>query len=201
MSSELSDMELELRLVPGVINVGLEPIEDVGPLQVTVVTQGAGSDLERTVTRIARSYRAGAMVEVADVAQPPAQPESLALALCEERVALHSARVDATGQARVELSWKGKGVSTTSPGGELIGPAQATLAALGGLEITIGLVLGSVSTGRGLSHSPVRVILRSPCGPEEFIGIARAPSPPEASARATLAAFNRYVGAGITRLN
>jgi len=195
MTSGLAEMELELRLLPGVVNVGLGPLDPSGHVAVTVVAFEPEPDLEITATRLARGFQTAATIEVIDLS-PPGRPGPTAGTrfVSDERVALVVSSVDEAGQAAVELSWMGARATGAGAGGVLIGPARATLGALRGLGIEIDAVLASVSTGRGVANSPVRVILRSEQSGDEFVGIAQGTSLPESAARATLAGFNRYAG-------
>lgn len=191
----LAALEVELRLLPGVLNVGFGPLEPSGHVAVSVVALHGDVDLEATATKVARSYHGAATVEVVDLSPVPSRGPTAAPLFSVERVALVSSSVDEGGQASVELAWRGASATGSGSGGALIGPARATLGALRGLGIEIAAGLASVSTGRNLANSPVRVILRSPNDDEEeYVGIAQASSASESSARATLAAFNRYVG-------
>jgi hypothetical protein len=191
----LAALELELRLLPSVRNVGFGPLDPSGHIAVTLVAERADPDLEATATKIARSYHATATVEVLDLSPGPAAPAGASPLLSVDRVALVRSAVDGGGRASVELAWRGASATGSGSGGALIGPARATLGALKGLGIEVDAGLASVSTGRNLSNSPVRVILRSDAEDGEFVGIALGSTAPESSARATLAAFNRYVAA------
>jgi hypothetical protein len=196
MSNGKAELELELRMLPGVLNVGFGQAETADPDHVSVVARDPEPGLERLATRVARGFRSAATIEIVDLSDPlrPA-PMPTAEMTADERVALVESTLDATGQALVVLSWQGNSASGTGAAGALIGPAKATLEALGGLGVTIDASLSSVSSHQGVANSPVRVILRSPNGESEFVGVARGSTDHESAARATLAAFNRYVGA------
>jgi hypothetical protein len=192
VTTGLGELEMELRLLPGVVNVGLGEPES-GHVAVTLVTLGSESDLEETATRLARASHSAATVEILDLS-PPRPPVHEALPLPgDERVALVTSTVDDAGEASVQLAWHGHIATASSTGGPLIGTARAVLGALQALGIGVEAVLASVSTGRGVPHSPVRVILRSELAGAEVVGIALASSASESAARAALAAFNRYV--------
>jgi hypothetical protein len=193
VTNRLGEVELELRLLPGVVNVGLGSPEPSGHVAVTLVVLDPEPDLEETATRVARSLHSAATVEVVDLSPPPPHNQGTArLVAPDERVALVASSVDESGEASVELSWRGSAARASGSGGPLIGTAKATLGALRGLGIDLEAGLGSVSTGRGVTNSPVRVILRAERSETEFVGIAQAGSAQESTARATLAAFNRY---------
>jgi len=190
----LAELELELRLLPGVVDVGFSPVEPTGHVAVSLVALDPEDDLHREASRIARVYRGSAAVEIIDLTPPrPAARPALAAPVPDERVALVQSAVEPTGEARVVLAWMGHSAQATAAAGALIGPAQATLRALDGLGIDVDATLSSVSAGRGLENPPVRVILRSSHDESEFVGIARGRTEPESAARATLAAVNRYL--------
>jgi hypothetical protein len=206
VSEGLAELELELRLLPGVVNVGFGPEEDGGHIGISVVTVEPDPDLELVATRVARGFRAAATVEIVDlcperVAAPV--PVAVPVLMSEERVALVESRFDvASGESRVVLSWMGNSANGIGTSGVLIGPAEATLSALASLGIGLEARLASVSSAQSVGENPpVRVILRAERGDAEFVGVARAASEPESAARATLAAFNRYVGGRGTRFN
>ncbi len=205
MNEGLAELELELRLLPGVLNVGFGPEEQGGHVAISVVALGPEQDLELVATRVARAFRQSATIEIVDVS-PPEQPapklSSLPATVSDERVSLVESRIDeTTGEATVVLSWMGNSANGRSASGTLVGPAVATLQALAGLGIALDARLASVSSGQGMVNPPVRVVLRSERGDAEFIGVARSKSEAESAARATLAAFNRYVGGLGTHLN
>jgi hypothetical protein len=202
MSNGLAELELELRLLPGVVNVGFGPVEPTGHVAVSIVTFDPEPDLERVATRVARVYQSSASVEIIDLSSPVAIEISDTVVNSDERVALvDSSLDDSTGHAIVVLSWMGNSASGTGTAGALIGPAMATLKALDGLGITMAVSLSSVSSGQGVANPPVRVILRSEHDDSEFVGVARGSNEAESAARATLAAFNRYVGGRKVQLN
>jgi hypothetical protein len=205
VSEGLAELELELRLLPGVVNVGFGPEEEGGHIAISVVALDPDPDLELVATRVARGFRGPATVEIVDLS--PTRPEEPPAArvpalISDERVALVESRFDTTtGEARVVLSWMGNSANGVGTSGVLIGSAEATLRALADLGIPIDASLASVSSGQGVENPPVRVILRAERGEAEFVGVARAAHEPESAARATLAAFNRYVGGRGSRFN
>ena len=197
MPSDLAELELELRLLPGVVNVALGPLEQSGHVGVTVVVVNPESDLEDTATRVARSLHSAATIEIVDLSPPRVEEPRSDVhdnmpRLSDERVALVASAVDDAGEAFVELALLGSSSRGSGSGGPLIGSARATLEALRGLGFELDADLVSVSTGRGVANSPVRVILRTELA-EHFEGVARGASAQDSAARATLAAFNRYL--------
>jgi hypothetical protein len=189
--ASLDDLELELRLLPGVIHVGFASVDEDRSVDVVVVALQPESDLSATAEKLARSYRTAATVEVLVVGEEAA-PAGPAPAI-RERVRLVTARYNPTGpECEVTLSLEERAGVGRSADGPLIGTAAATLHALSALGLALPAQLVSVSTQSGVANSPVRVILGE--GDEAWVGIARADSDLESASRATLDAFNRFVG-------
>ena len=188
--ASLDDLELELRLLPGVIHVGFASVDEDRSVDVVVVALQPESDLSATAEKLARSYRTAATVEilvVGEAAAASAEPPS------RERVRLVTARYDPMGtESEVTLSLEERAGVGRSAAGPLIGSATATLEALSALGLPLAVQLVSVSTQSGVTNSPVRVIIGE--GDDAWVGIARAGSDPESASRATLDAFNRFVG-------
>ena len=65
--ASLEDLELELRLLPGVINVGFGSVDDDRSVEVIVVAVQPESDLSATAERLARAYRTAATVEIVTI--------------------------------------------------------------------------------------------------------------------------------------
>jgi hypothetical protein len=193
--ASLEDLELELRLLPGVINVGFESVDDDRSVEVILVAVHPEPDLSATAERLARAYRTAATVEIVTVGDAvetvDAAPELGSLD--DDRVRLVTARVDPDGpecEVTVALLDRiGVGRATDGP---LLGAAAATLQALSSLGLTLPAHLVSVSTQSGVANSPVRVILGD--GDDAWVGVAQADSEPESASRATLDAFNRFAG-------
>jgi hypothetical protein len=190
--ASLDDLELELRLLPGVIHVGFASVDEDRAVDVVVVALQPESDLSATAEKLARSYRTAATVEILVVGEPVAAPPEPA-PTARERVRLVTARYNPTGpECEVTLTLEERAGVGRSADGPLIGTAAATLHALSALGLALPAQLMSVSTQRGVTNSPVRVILGE--GDEAWVGIARAESDLESASRATLDAFNRFVG-------
>jgi len=188
--ASLDDLELELRLLPGVIHVGFASVDEDRSVDVVVVALQPESDLSATAEKLARSYRTAATVEilvVGEAAAASAEPPS------RERVRLVTARYDPMGtESEVTLSLEERAGVGRSADGPLIGTAAATLEALSALGLPLPVQLVSVSTQSGVTNSPVRVIIGE--GDDAWVGIARGGSDPESASRATLDAFNRFAG-------
>jgi hypothetical protein len=195
--ASLDDLELELRLLPGVINVGFASVDDDRSVEVIVVARQPESDLSATAERLARAYRTAATVEIVTIGEgvtAPAEPGPVEPAPAGgDRVRLVTARYNPDGpECEVtlvlhELSGVGRAAD-----GPLTGTAAATLGALSSLGLTLPAQLVSVSTQSGVTNSPVRVILGE--GDDAWVGIAQAGSEAESASRATLDAFNRFAG-------
>jgi len=191
--ASLDDLELELRLLPGVVNVGFSSLDEDRSVDVTVVAVQPESDLLASAERLSRAYRTAATVEVITIGQAGVSAPDQQTQAVGERVRLVTARYDPTGkQSEVELALSERAVVGRASTGPLIGSATATLAALSALGFSLPVQLVSVSTRHGVADSPVRVILGQ--GDEAWTGIAHANSDPESASRATLDAFNRYTG-------
>jgi len=197
-SHSVEDLELELRLLPGVVNVGVqETIDDehraAKPL-ITLVAINPPPTLADRARRLASLLDSEADVEVVDLAAQPSPSETAGLA--GERIALVGAEFnEESGAATVRLSCAGRvgiGESTLGP---LIGGAEATLKAVTQLGTDIPVYLDSVSTIAGRLESPVRVALRPRSGMEPHVGIAQSETCVESAGRATLAAMNHYLEA------
>jgi len=248
------DLELELRLLPGVVNVGVAPGPGTTPV-LTVAALNAESDLAEAIARVVRVSGIEATFNVLDLAvtapstaPPTAEPQTIsevphqqangahhpaaaehqaradqgargddgaggrdhrhARALLQgrrervergERVALEAATFNTdTGMSVVHLRHGARDAVGESAAGPLVGGAEATLEALTKLGMDIPGRLLSVSTLRGITDSPVRVILRSTDmqsqqgqeDGENLIGVAHARTRTESACRATLNASN-----------
>jgi hypothetical protein len=190
--ASLEDLELELRLLPGVINVGFGSVDDDRSVEVILVAVHPEPDLSATAERLARAYRTAATVEIVTVDDAVDAAAELG-SLDDDRVRLVTARYDPDGpecEVTVALLDRiGVGRATDGP---LLGAAAATLQALSSLGLTLPAHLVSVSTRSGVANSPVRVILGD--GDDAWVGVAQADSEPESASRATLDAFNRFAG-------
>jgi hypothetical protein len=191
--ASLEDLELELRLLPGVVHVGFSSVDEDRSIAVVVVALEAESDLLATAERLARAYRTAATVEIVTIRGGAATATDEPAATTGERVRLVTARYDPTGsECEVTLSLSEQAGVGRASDGPLIGTAAATLEALSALGFSLPVQLVSVSTKSGVANSPVRVILGE--GDDAWVGIAQAGSDPESASRATLDAFNRFAG-------
>lgn len=187
------DFELELRALPGVVNVGFRYGErgDVDAVSLVVHSDDAGP-VRVVAKQIVSLYFPDATVSVEEM-QPVA---SVARGGAKEagRVVLVRAEFNShDGFCEVHLNVNGRVGVGRSENGPLIGGAEATLDALRQLDFEIPFYLvGSVNvaTVRGW---PVIVTLRPRANEADRHGIAQAETELVSSAKATLNALNRYL--------
>ena len=187
MSTTEEDFELELRSLPGVLNVAMERLgDDVSAVTLLVYGPNAG-ETETVARQIANLYFPSVQILVED-ANREAKPAGGGT-----RVVLNRAEFDSSsGGCEVELEYLGRtGVGTTGSG-PLIGGAEATLAALRDLGFEIPFTLLAVTNVTALKNWPVIVTLRSLDDGDDRFGVAQADDDVLAAARATLDALNRF---------
>ena len=190
MSRTEEDFELELRSLPGVLNVAMSRRENGDVSEVTLVVYGMNSaETEGVAHQIASLYYPDAKVIVEDANTPSAPDPSRA----EPRVVLVRTEFNtADGACEVELAHAGRiGIGRTD-NGPLIGGAEATLAALRDLGYEIPFSLMSVMNVTALKNWPVIVTLRAHDDGKERYGIAQAQEDVLSAAKATLDALNRF---------
>jgi hypothetical protein len=190
MSTTEEDFELELRTLPGVLNVGIDHGTNGEVEGITLVVIGQNPGTIRTLaTQIANLYfpEVSITVEVADTVASVSSGESA-------RVALLSADFDeAAGVCQVQLAYAGRVGVGTSSNGSLIGAAEGTLAALRDLDCEIPFYLEAVANVPTVRGWPVVVTLRSYTNDGELFGIAQSDGDLMSAARATLNALNRFL--------
>ncbi|MHB1905445.1 MAG: hypothetical protein ACYCRG_00855 [Acidimicrobiales bacterium] len=183
------DFELELRSLPGVLNVGFERDEDGGVTTVTLVTNAPNREEITTVAQqISALYYPEAHVVVDDVNR---LTEATLGGRGGARAALVRAECDAQGVCEVVLNFAGRLATGRAPSGPLIGGVEATLGALRQLGFEIPFTLLSVSHMIAVRNWPVVVVLRSTQGGADRFGIAQSDHDVLAASRATLSALNR----------
>jgi hypothetical protein len=195
-SSQVSRVELELRLLPGVLSVAADVDETGGIASVSVVAVNPAPDLADEVASVTSRWGVdvGAAVTVLDfedVFRPrgPAGPPPL-----DGRVALVEAVYDDDlGTTRVRLAYGGREGVGRSANGPLVGGAEATLDALADLGVSVPCYLFSVGRSGGGPRTPVVVLLRPRHGGANSPGVARGDVDVEAASRATLSAVNRLL--------
>ena len=189
MSTTEEDFELELRSLPGVLNVALEPDGGDGVNSVTLLVYGPNARETQTVAQqIANLYFPEARI-IVESANEELKPTTTTGA----RVVLERAEFDPlSGGCEVELSYAGRRAVGHTGSGPLIGGAEATLAALGDLGFDIPFTLLSVTNVTALRSWPVIVALRSRENGDDRFGVAQADEDVVAAAKATLDALNRF---------
>jgi hypothetical protein len=188
LSRTEEDFELELRSLPGVVNVGMARLDNGDVDRVSLVVQGVNPDeAEQVALQIASLYfpEAKVNVESADEASSigGAAPSRVAL--------VHAAFNPDDGFCEVQLKYAGRTGRGRSGSGPLIGGAEATLAALRDLGNEIPFSLMSVTNVTVVRNWPVIVTLRSNNNEADRFGIAHADEDVVSAARATLDALNR----------
>jgi len=187
------DFELELRALPGVVNVGFRYGDkgDVDAVSLVVNSDDAGP-VRVVAKQIVSLYYPDATVSVEEM-KPVAAPKGSTKSE-GERVALVRAEFNShEGFCEVHLNVNGRVGVGRSENGPLIGGAEATLDALRQLDFDVPFYLvGSVNvaTVRGW---PVIVTLRPRANEADRYGIAQAETELVSAAKATLNALNRYL--------
>ena len=187
------DFELELRALPGVVNVGFRYSEKGDVDAVALVVHGEDAGPVRVVSKqIVSLYYPDATVSVEEVKPAPSAARSGAGDA--GRVVLVRAEFNShEGFCEVHLNLNGRVGVGRSQNGPLIGGAEATLEALRELELDVPFYLvGSVNvaTVRGW---PVIVTLRPRANEADRHGIAQAETELVSAAKATLNALNRFL--------
>lgn len=191
-ASELADLELELRLLPGVVDVGAPSVET----PITVVTVGPEPTLVEAATRIARMHSVEQPLSVVDLSRTGDDGTGSG-----GRVVLLRTGFDpGTGTVRVELAHDQRHSSGGAASGPVVGAVEATLAALADLGIEVPFYLMGVGPPGSMvaagSDPVIMVVLRpfeASAGSGDRIGVARGTTEAEAAARATLGALNRFL--------
>ncbi len=183
------DFELELRSLPGVLNVSVSRHEDGSVDVVTLLVYGLNvKETEGVASQIASLYFPEARIVVEDannVLTPSAAENS--------RVILTRAASDGdSGACEVELNFQGRSATGHSRSGPLIGGAESTLMALRDLGCDIPFSLASVTSLPASKSWPVIVTMRANADGSERYGIAQADDDVVAAAKATLDALNRF---------
>jgi len=188
------DFELELRALPGVVNVGFRYGERGGVDAVSLVVHANEAGPVRVVAKqIVSLYYPNATINVEEI-KLMASSAATGSAVDVSRVVLVRAEFNAPeGTCEVHLNLSGRIGVGRSTSGPLVGGAEATIDALRHLDIEIPFYLVSavnIATTRGW---PVVVTLRSTNDDVDRYGIANAESELVSSTKATLNALNRFV--------
>ena len=190
MSRTEEDFELELRSLPGVLNVGISRHANGDVDVVTLVSNSKDPVATRgAATQISSLYfpEAAVVVEDANRALADARHEN-------PRVALIRADYDTTdGFCEVQLSVDGRTGIGRAGSGPLIGGAEATLGALRDLGYNVPFSLMTVTNVTNGRDWPVIVTLRSLANDADRFGIARSEDDLVSSVKATLDSLNRFL--------
>lgn len=183
------DFELELRSLPGVLNVGLTSNDDGIVEMVTLVIMNENPTTVRAqAAQVANLYFPGVVIAV-DVADSQR-------VVTQETARVELGHVDfdeVRGSCRVTVSFDGRTSEGTARSGPLSGGVEGTLDALRGLGFEIPYYLETVSIVSTVRGRPVVVAMKSSAEESELFGIAQAESESVAAARATLNALNRIL--------
>lgn len=183
------DFELELRSIPGVVNVGIGHGDSGEVNAVTLLARGREPESLRAIcSHVTSLYYPDVPVIIGQAKEAvPTGPRG--------RVVLQKVVVDERqGLVEVELGYGGKIGTGRVAGGPLFGGAQATLAALKNLDYEVPFYLMTVNEVDIPAASSMVVTLRSPTMEGDRVGIAAwGIDQATAAARATLDALNRYL--------
>jgi hypothetical protein len=190
ISSSEEDFELELRSLPGVLNVGISHLENGDVDAVTLFVRDQDPEAVRDVAmHVSSLYYPDVTVTVEDANRAPTTFGGRGV-----RVALLWTEFnDKEGVSEVQLGYEGQVGIGLSSSGPLIGGAEATLAALRDLGYEIPCYLMAATTVHTATGWPVIITFRSLADGGDRIGIAQAEGELESAAKATLDALNRYL--------
>jgi hypothetical protein len=184
------DFELELRSLPGVVNVGINHKENGDVEAVVLSIRNHDPEMVReSATQVASLYFPEARVILEEAGGGEA-PRARVVA----RITLAAAEFNEhDGISEVHLTYGGRTGVGRAGSGPLIGGAEATLFALRDLGNVIPFYLMGVTKVETVIGCSVIVALRSLSSDDDRMGIARGDSDLVSSAKATLDALNRYV--------
>ena len=190
MSRTEEDSELELRSLPGVLNVGITH-RDMGEVDVVTLIVNSKDPVQTkfVATQIASLYYPEAAIVVEDANRALASQRDGG-----PRVALVRADYDTTdGFCEVQLAYDGRVGVGRAGSGPLIGGAEATLAALRDLGYDVPYSLMTVTNVTNGRDWPVIVTLRSLANEADRFGIARSEDDLVSAVKATLDSLNRFL--------
>lgn len=187
------DFELELRSLPGVVNVGIDHLEN-GEVDAVVlfVRNHDPETVRESAVQVASLYYPDASVILEEAGG--AATDGPARGSYVSRITLTVAEFNEhDGISEVHLSIAGRTGVGRAGSGPLIGGAEATLDALRDLGYVIPFYLMGVSKVDTVIGCSVIVAFRSLSADDDRMGIPRAEGDLVSAARATLDALNRYV--------
>jgi hypothetical protein len=193
MSSTIEeDFELELRSLPGVVNVGMTHSEDGDVESVVLSIRNHDPEVVReSAIQVASLYYPDAAVILEEASTPRPDRGGVAVAA---RIALEAAEFnERDGVSEVRLGFAGRVGVGRAGSGPLIGGAEATLGALRDLGNVIPFYLMGVTKVDTVIGCSVIVALRSLAANDDRMGIALANDDLLAASKATLDALNRYL--------
>lgn len=219
-----SEVELELRCLPGVVSVGIAGLTetDARAHGITVVALSSTEELRKAATQVVASCLGDVPVAVLEAGggTAPTAPDASLEATGDSstgdgsreevdppgspRVTLLLSAFDpSTGASEVSLSWHGLKAVGRATGTPVVGAAQATLTALEALGAEVPYYLTSVDRATPEPGSPVVVALvrrqaDASSGGGRRLGIAGGKDQVEAASRATLSALNRLLSSTLS---
>ncbi len=184
------DFELELRSLPGVVNVGINHMEsgEVGSVVLSIRNHDPEAVRESAV-QVASLYFPSASV----ILEEASSAVSVRVTYMARITLVVAEFNEHDGISEVHLSYAGKTGVGRAGSGPLIGGAEATLAALRDLGYVIPFYLMGVTKVDTVIGGSVIVAFRSLSSDDDRMGIAQAEGDLVSSAKATLDALNRYV--------
>ena len=186
------DFELELRSLPGVVNVGIRHRDDGGVEAVVLSIRNHDPEaVKESAVQVASLYYPDAAVILEETSTPLPVPGGGPTAA---RIVLAAAAFNEhDGTSEVHLSFGARVGIGRAGSGPLIGGAEATLGALRDLGNVIPFYLMGVTKVDTAIGCSVIVALRSLAAGDDRMGIALAEDDQLAAAKATLDALNRYL--------
>jgi hypothetical protein len=186
------DFELELRSLPGVVNVGIVHGGEGDVESVVLTIRNHDPEVVReSAIQVASLYFPDAAVILEEARPARADRGGVATAA---RIVLAAAEFsEGEGVSEVRLSFAGSVGVGRAGSGPLIGGAEATLDALRDLGNVIPFYLMGVTKVDTMIGCSVIVALRSLAANDDRMGIALARDDLLAAAKATLDALNRYL--------
>jgi len=184
------DFELELRSLPGVVNVGISHLPSGEVDAVVLSIRNHDPELIReSATQVASLYfpNASVILEEASTPVPLRSGHTARITLVVAEFNEHD------GMSEVHLLYGGRTGVGRAGSGPLIGGAEATMGALRDLGYVIPFYLMGVTKVATAIGCSVITCFRSLSADDDRMGIARADSDLVSAAKATLDALNRYV--------